>query len=476
MSRIIYNPYLPMDECVPDAEPHVFGGRVYVYGSHDRIDGHDYCLEDYVCWSAPEDDPSDWRYEGVIYRRTQDPTNPAGDRYMQAPDVTQGPDGRFYLYYVLSVPLWSELQICVAVCDEPAGQYEYLGVVSHPDGRKLDTPLPFDPAVLTDDDGRVYLYFGFAPHFPMRDQPIPETLGAYCVELEPDMLTLRGECVNILPDFTHAAGTEYEAHPFFEAASIRKIDGHYYFVYCSRAMHELCYAVSDRPDRGFRFGGVIISNADIGYQGRSTAHARNQVANIHGGMVRFGAQWYISYHRHTHGRQFSRQGCMEPITIALDGSIAQVECTSFGLSGGCAPARGTVPAWCACNLYKGDGGSFIPFGGNGERTVRAPFVTAEDGGIVTNITDTSVIGWRYLLFDGNESLLMLTARGSCRGTLRVFLDDSDGEPVGSVSLALDDPTRWHCIQLPIYAMQGRHPLRLRFDGGGSWELREAAIR
>ena len=46
------NPYLPSWEYVPDGEPHVFGNRVYVYGSHDRFNGYAFCLNDYVCWSA----------------------------------------------------------------------------------------------------------------------------------------------------------------------------------------------------------------------------------------------------------------------------------------------------------------------------------------------------------------------------------------------------------------------------------------
>ena len=473
MQDLIYNPYLPVEEFVPDAEPHVFGDRVYLYGSHDRADGQDYCLEDYVCWSAPVDDPGHWRCEGVIYRRTQDPTNPAGDRYMQAPDVTQGPDGRYYLYYVLSVAKWSDLQICVAVCDTPAGQYEYLGVVRFPDGRKLDTPLPFDPAVLLDDDGRVYLYFGFAPHFPMRGQPIPDTMGAWCVELEADMMTCKGEPVNIMPDFNHAAGTQFEAHPFFEAASIRKVGDTYYFVYCSRLMHELCYATSQYPDRDFRFGGTIISNVDVGYQGRPAERARNQVANVHGGMVKLAGQWYISYHRHTHGRQFSRQGCMEPITIDENGAIAQVECTSFGLSGGRAPAKGSLPAWCACNLYKGEGGVFIRF--SRERTVDAPFVVVEDEGYVTHITDTGVVGWRYLTFDGSEKALTLRARGSCQGTLRVCLSDEDSQAAGSAPLQLTDAVQWAQITIPFTASAGDHPLRLLYFGTGSLDLAELCI-
>ena len=474
MKNKMFNPFLPVNEFIADGEPHVFGDRVYVFGSHDRRDGQDYCLEDYVCWSAPVSDPSDWRYEGAIYRRTQDPTNPAGDRYLQAPDVTRGPDGRYYLYYVLTVPQWSELQICVAVCDTPVGQYEYLGVVRFADGRKLDTPLPFDPAVLLDDDGRVYLYFGFAPHFPMRGQPIPDTLGAYCVELETDMLTCKGEPVNIVPDFNHATGTEYEAHPFFEAASIRKVDGTYYFVYCSRLMHELCYAVSMSPDKDFRFGGTIISNADVGYEGRTLEHARNQIANIHGGMVKLGDQWYISYHRHTHGRQFSRQGCMEPITLDENGAIAQVECTSFGLSGGKASAKDPIPAWCACNMYKGEGGVFIAF--SRERTVDAPFVVVEDGeGYVTHITDTGVVGWRYLTFDGTERTLSLRLRGTCSGTLNVYLDDENHQPAGTAALTLCDAQQWTWITFPMASVPGDRPLRLRYTGKGMFELAQLRI-
>lgn len=50
---VICNPYLPSYEYVPDGEPHVFGDRLYIFGSHDRFDGKEYCENDYVCWSAP---------------------------------------------------------------------------------------------------------------------------------------------------------------------------------------------------------------------------------------------------------------------------------------------------------------------------------------------------------------------------------------------------------------------------------------
>ena len=83
----VFNPYLPLYEYIPDGEPHVFDGRVYVYGSHDHFGAFDFCFNDYVTWSAPLDDLSDWRYEGVIFRKNQDPMNPKGKRCLFAPDV-----------------------------------------------------------------------------------------------------------------------------------------------------------------------------------------------------------------------------------------------------------------------------------------------------------------------------------------------------------------------------------------------------
>ena len=90
----------------------MFGDRVYVYGSHDSFGAPIFCVKDYVCWSAPVTDLSDWRYEGVIYRKNQDPSNKLGIRCLYAPDVTQGPDGRYYLYYAFDfMARWELLSV-----------------------------------------------------------------------------------------------------------------------------------------------------------------------------------------------------------------------------------------------------------------------------------------------------------------------------------------------------------------------------
>ena len=42
------NPFLPLTEYIPDGEPHVFGDRVYLYGSHDKARSDRFCVQDYT--------------------------------------------------------------------------------------------------------------------------------------------------------------------------------------------------------------------------------------------------------------------------------------------------------------------------------------------------------------------------------------------------------------------------------------------
>lgn len=60
--------------------------------------------------------------------------------------------------------------ISVAVCDKPAGKYEFYGYVKYADGTpigKKEEPLQFDPGVFMDDDGKLYLYTAL----PFREIP-----------------------------------------------------------------------------------------------------------------------------------------------------------------------------------------------------------------------------------------------------------------------------------------------------------------
>lgn len=411
----IYNPFLPLYEYIPDGEPHVFGDRVYHYGSHDKEGGDTFCMLDYVCYSAPVDDLTDWRYEGVIYQAKQDPRYPA-PQYMYAPDVVQGNDGRFYLYYCMGGDYGQggyQGPVSVAVCDTPAGQYEYLGVVKNPDGSPMLKYICFDPAVLN-DDGTIRLYYGTQYDYEERDDFLtndfylqdeiqmfgrsreeilsyPDSImGPVMAVLSDDMLTVKEEAKHIIP--YRVKGTSFEAHPFFEGSSMRKVGKKYYFIYSSWQNHELCYATSDQPDRDFVFGGTIVSNGDIGYRGRDTQHKLNMTGTTHGSIIEINEQWYVFYHRLTHKSDYSRQACAEKIRILEDGSIPQAEMTSCGLNDGPLSAEGTYPAVIACNLTNGH----MPHGSNSVFQISFPNVTHKgQERFIAEIEDHTLIGYKY---------------------------------------------------------------------------------
>lgn len=456
------NPYLPSWEYVPDGEPHVFGNRVYVYGSHDRFNGYVYCLNDYVCWSAPTDDLGNWRYEGVIYKKTDDPQNPDGRMCLYAPDVAKGPDGRYYLYYVLDkVPV-----VSVAVCKEPAGKYEFYGYVCHSDGTRLgeregDQPQ-FDPGVLAEGD-RAYLYTGFCgADDASRKGPMVTVLG-------PDMRTISEETTVLVPSEPFSKGSGFEGHSFFEASSIRKKGDTYYFVYSSIAMHELCYATSKSPVGGFSYGGVIVSNCDLHIDSYKPAGKSMYFGgNNHGGIEKIGGQWYVFYHRHTNGTNFSRQGCAEPIRILEDGTIPQVEMTSCGLNGGPLASRGEYPACIACNLFCENEFAYTDFT---KAWVDKRFLKItqdgrdgdEETGYIVNMKKTATAGFKYFDCKGVRKV-KIKVRGYCRGDFEVKTV-WDGPALGKIGVEYTNV--WQEYSADIAIPDGTHALYFTYTGEGN---------
>lgn len=486
----VYNPYLPLTEYIPDGEPHVFGDRVYIYGSHDRAGGKVYCEQHYQVWSAPVTNLRDWRNEGVSYLRSQDPSNADDSLQLWAPDVTQGPDGRYYLYYCFNfLP-----EVGVAVSGHPAGPFQFYGHVHHPDGRLLQEGFVFDPAVLTDDDGRVYLYYGFAPakekemkaptlteeelsQMPVEDQEyfraiMSAHLGedSMVVELEQDMLTVKGEPRVLIPGGNHTDGTGFEGHGFFEASSVRKMNGKYYFVYSSHKSHELCYATSDRPDGGFAYGGTVVSNGDIGLDGRDTPVW--PLGNNHGGLVQVGDEVYIFYHRQTNGTEFSRQGCAEKVSVGADGSIAQVPMTSCGLNGEALAASGSYPAGIACHLTDPTVVNRIDYS---DPIMKGQIRVTEEQNqsFITGIKDHSTIGYKYFRFAGAD-MLALELRGHFEGTINISHDEWGKAGIGEYEVGLNSDG-WAMHIVPISPKKGERPLYLYFKGKGTLDFKTLAF-
>ncbi len=466
----VYNPFLPLAECVPDGEPHVFGDRVYIYGSHDKEGGETFCMLDYVTYSASVNDLKNWRYEGVIYKASQDPDYPERP-YMYAPDVVKGNDGKYYLYYCMSGDRGQGGYfgpISVAVSDSPAGPFEYLGFVRNPDGSPAMCGVCFDPGVIN-DEGVIRLYYGTSYDFEEREDFFDNedlirqeclmfgkhrseildaakkesVMGPMTVCLQEDMVTIADQPRHIIP--YKVKGTSFEGHPFFEASSIRKVGQTYYFIYSSRQNHELCYATSPCPDRDFVFGGTIVSNGDVGMKGRKEEDRLNMTGTTHGSIEKIKDKWYVFYHRLTHKSDYSRQACAEPIIIKEDGSIDQVEITSCGLNGGPLRAAGTYPAPIACIINNKN----MPHGCNRIYTDVFPHVDHEgEEHFIGQITDHTTIGFRYFAYRRNHALC-LTLRAGAGGMVTV----SDGLPEeGGMVLAqaeFEAGRDWYECRIPV---------------------------
>ena len=540
MKKQAFNPFLPLNEYIPDGEPHVFGDRVYHYGSHDREGGWTFCMDDYVVYSAPIDDLADWRCEGVSYRAEQDPDY-SEYKYMYAPDVVCGNDGRYYLYYCMAGEYGYggySRPISVAVSDKPAGPFEYLGHVKYPDGSVMMKYVCFDPAVMN-DNGTIRLYYGTQYDYEEREDfdTNPEYLeietgmfgktreqileyrkhpescpsgdpndkdsinGAVMAVLEDDMLTVKEAPHHIIP--YKVKGTSFEAHPFFEGSSMRKVGDTYYFIYSSWQNHELCYATSKYPDRDFVFRGTVVSNGDVGYNGRTVKEKANMTGTTHGSIIEINGQWYVFYHRLTHKSDYSRQACAEKISIDKDGSVKQVEVTSCGLNSGPLEAKSgcRYPAVIACNLTNGH----MPHGSNSVYQTEFPNVTniGEDR-FIAEIEDGTLIGYKYFNFE-NVNTVSVTARieaaenkvvynGPIRIDERCVSDDKDevrtekhadtapvleiyleenGEKAGEISIG--NSAEWTEYRSDVKIPDGVHALYFVYHGSEKIQLKEIAF-
>lgn len=474
------NPLFPLNEYVPDGEPHVFGDRIYLYGSHDEEGGTRFCTRDYTVWSAPVNDLTRWTCHGVSYKKSQDPRSREGklvDFY--APDCVRGNDGRYYLYYFAAGPNTTAFgPMSVAVSDKPEGPFEYLSDIRYKDGTPVLKYLTNDPAVIN-DNGKIYLYYGWGFIKDFRSivlKPLynfvlsklcnrsladikrtqPSILSCAVAELEDDMCTVKGEPKAVLDSMTTAKKRAplYE-HPFYEAPSIRKFGEWYYLIYSSNKNNELAYAMSRYPNRGFEYKGVLISNSDLGYKGNKKP--KMPAGTIHGSVEKIDGKYYVFYHRCTNDTDYSRQACAEPITMNADGTFEQVEVTTQGVSKPL-PSRGKYPAVLCCNLYN-------PM--RKDKRGKRAIITVKNGeSYLTRIKDGTVIGYKYFDFRSPKEIAV-TLRGGV-GELLVKVAD-EGKIIGRVKVSASQ--KWNSFSAPLQSVMGIKSLYFEWHGAQTEFLR-----
>ena len=430
------NPYMPLWEHVPDGEPRVFEHngekRVYVYGSHD-IEREQYCGRNYVVWSAPVDDLTNWKYHGVAYETHY-------DSILYAPDVVKKGD----TYYMYAAERKGSL-VVVASSKTPWGPFE----------NPVETKLGFDPGILVDDDGRVYAYWGgcAAP--------------CYIVELEDDMATFKEETLvsNPMGHSTCPWDPKDDGHislidAFFEASSPRKVLGKYVYIFSRRYEKPipelgiygdcngfLSYRFSDSPFGPFIEGGDFSFNGgEILHDSEGVGTMTYQWGNNHGSIMEVNGKWYVFYHRQTGVNEYSRQAMLEPIDVALgkDGrlyigdirflagepvSSRPVEMTSQGAHINGLDARKWISAGYACHIY-----------GSKTRAYVKPVYEERDdiSSPVVDMSSGTTVGFRYLQFGSNTPKSVSIVLGEHKAlTVNVRIDSYKGRIVSTTDVAAD---------------------------------------
>ncbi len=492
------NPYLPLWEYIPDSEPYVFEDpdkpgeyRVYIYGSHDSLI-KEYCGREQVTWSAPVNDLSNWRYDGVIFQSILDRDGNLLDRegkgdVLYAPDVVEVTDANGKkTYYLYPNNQAGGRQNMVAKSDRPDGPFTACNW-SEDNPRTTVGPLAFDPGVLVDDDGRVYAYWGFEK--------------SWAGELDPTtMATLKPgtQAVEDLVPNKYQDGI----FRFFEASSIRKIEDKYVFIYSrwtedgefglKDTNYTLAYAYSDNPLGPFTYGGTIIDG-----RGRDTdqngnvIYTANPTGNTHGSIACINGQWWVFYHRQTGTDEYARQAMVAPIDVKVQKgkggkvTISEGEYTSEGFAiNGLNPLDKTA-AGIACYYtgpepYYNDYPKFIYSGSYMRPTYldlkscEGPFNLKQPFTPVVNNTAGSTVGYKYFNFASlkkskSVSLKFDLVPQGIDGNIIIMVgspyESKGGKVVGTLSLNGKMPQQMTEISTSVTLpkMKGKQPLFFKFE-------------
>ncbi len=405
------NPICPEGVYFADPSAHVWkNGKLYLYGSLDESTDY-YCSTKHHILETS--DMKSWKVlENRFSSSGKDDQVPYNNELLYAPDCAFRND-TFYLYYCQPDRISAE---GVATSTLPGGPFTGGEMLKLPDYQEID------PSLFIDDDGQAYYMWG---QFSLK----MAKMGSNMRDLD-------------LSTFKDSIITEAD-HYFHEGAYMAKRNGVYYLIYAdiSRSVMPTCigYATSDSPFGPFKYGGVIIDNdnCDPGNW------------NNHGSIAEFNNNWYVFYHRATHGSTMMRKACVEPIYFLPDGGIPEVEMTSQG-AGGPLKANEKIGAERACLLH-----------GN----IRIQAVDNQNE-VLTQIKNGDKAVFKYIDFgDGMKSVKIRFSPGSKNCTLVISADSPWKNQLASINIkANSDPKEWKTESFEISKISGVHALWFQFWG------------
>lgn len=298
----------------------VDGDRVYVYMTDDHIydsngnvieSGYGDCKKVSVISS---EDLVNWTDHGAqpVAGSVGGPATWANNMWAPcAAHKTINGKEKYFLYFADNAN-----GIGVLTSDYPYGPWKQPSgmnsLISHstPNCGGSIVPWLFDPAVMVDDDGNAYLYFGGG----IDGLSAADPGSARCVQLGSNMISIVGEPKQIRPPY------------LFEDSGINKVGGKYIYSYCANfsaggttstnpGSGNIGYMISDNPLGPFKYVGKCFDNPGGGWGGGG--------GNNHHAILEFKGKYYILYHTRTLKSAMRKEN-----PVILDGMELRSTCIS----------------------------------------------------------------------------------------------------------------------------------------------------
>jgi len=356
-----------------------------------------------------------------------------------------GGKDKFFLYFADSGN-----GIGVLTADSPTGPFTdpiKKPLISRQTPNCANVNWLFDPAVMVDDDGTGYLYFGGGHDADKFEHPKT----ARCVKLGDDMISIEGE------------PQEIDAPYLFEDSGINKINGTYYYTYCtnwvSRTVTKdsdipptavIAYMTSDNPLGPFTYRGWTLKNPGA-YFGAS--------GNNHHWIFEFKGKKYIAYHAQT----------MEKLVGLDKGGYRGIYISDFAVN-----ADGTFPVQTKCIYAIDQVGTFNPY----EEVPAVTYQSLKNVAVTSNrlLTPTADGGYvciKGVDFGNGASKIVLNTiieKKSKGGNLKVLVDgmEADSTVLADVKIGKKATT-----EKAVADVTGVHDLYFVFSGNfalSSWSF------
>ncbi len=275
----------------------VKGDTLFIYSGEDATGNLSfYDIKKWCCF-ATTDMKHFWEYDTPLWA-TDFSWN--SGKYAYAGHVTER-NGKYYWYTSTNTT-----GIGVAVSDKPWGPFK--DALGRPLLTNNDSPglghswRCIDPAVLIDDDGQAWLYWGNGAVW-------------YC-KLNEDMISY--DASYGIRTMTITGNSDF---PYTEAPWMHKYNGKYYLSYAIGFPEYIAYAVSDSPSGPFEYQGILNEIA-----GNSNTN--------HQSILEFKGQWYFIYHngaKQDGGGSYSRSVCIDTLSYDEEGRMLPIKMTTRGV-------------------------------------------------------------------------------------------------------------------------------------------------